>query len=211
MVWGAGGHALVVADAILSKNEDVCGFIDTVNPVHVGDRVNDLPLWGSLEEAACHSRHESIEIAIGFGHCAARSRLLKRLDELGFAIKTVVHAHAIVSSRASIGRGVYIAPNAVVEANCSIGDGVIVNTNSAICHECIIGEAVSICPGVNVGGKTRIGEASWIGIGSTLIDKVTVGRCCYIGAGSVVVKDIPCQMMAYGVPARVIHKMESEF
>jgi UDP-N-acetylbacillosamine N-acetyltransferase len=211
VIWGVGGHALVVADAIRSKGEEVYGFIDTVHVERAGEQFSGLTIWGSLEEAVRVCHHESLDIAIGFGHCAARSRLIKCVDDLGLALKTVIHANAILSATATIGRGAYIAPNAIVEAKCLIGDGAIVNAAAVVCHECIIGEAVSVCPGVKVGGKSTIGRMSWIGIGSTIIDKVCIGERTYIGAGSVVVQDMPDQSMAYGVPARVVRKMTSEF
>ena len=211
VIWGAGGHALVVADAFRSLGEDIEGFIDTVNRVQEGARLDGLPVWGSLQEAICGCSHDHIEIALGFGNCAARGRLIQHLDGLGVDLRTVIHASAVVSPSAAIGRGVYIGPYAVVEAKCVIGDGVILNASSSICHECHVGEAVSVCPAVSAGGKTTIGEMSWIGIGSTLIDKISVGARSYVGAGSVVVNDLPGGVLAYGVPARVIREMAAEF
>lgn len=211
IIWGAGGHALVVADALRSNGEAVFGFIDTVSFVRKDAQLMDLPVWGSVHEAVTSCQEDGCEIAFGFGHCAARSQGIKYLDRSGISLKTVVHARAYVSPAASLGRGIYVAPNAVVEPGCSIGDGVIVNAGSVVCHESSIGQAVSICPGVCIGGKAKVGEASWLGIGCTLIDKVCVGTGCFIGGGAVVIKGIPDRSLAYGVPARVVGQAVAEF
>jgi acetyltransferase-like isoleucine patch superfamily enzyme len=59
-----------------------------------------------------------------------------------------------------------------------------------------------------IGGKTRIGDRTWLGIGATLIDKVSVGTGCVVGAGAVVVSDLPDRVLAVGVPARIIRKLD---
>jgi UDP-N-acetylbacillosamine N-acetyltransferase len=211
LVWGSGGHALVVADALLSTGEDFFGFVDTVNVGRSEERLMDRPIFVTLEDAVRGCRGESMEIAIGFGHCAARDRLIDELDTQGVGLKTVIHKSAVVSNTALMGRGVYLGPNTVVEAKAVIGDGVIVNAASVICHESIIERAVAVCPNVVIGGKTKIGVMCWVGIGSTLIDKICIGKCSYIGAGSSVVNDLPEHVLAYGVPARVIREIISEF
>jgi virginiamycin A acetyltransferase len=48
----------------------------------------------------------------------------------------------------------------------------------------------------------RIGAGTWVGSASVIL--ADVGRNCVIGAGSVVTKPIPDNVVAAGVPARVI-------
>lgn len=213
VIWGAGSHALVVADAIISNGEEVSCFVDTVNPSAVGANLMGLPVLTSFQDVAvlCQEEKCQPEIAIGFGHCAARALLLKNVILWMMELKTVVHRSAYVSPKAKLGCGVYVGPNTVVEADCYIGDGVILNSGSVICHESIICSATSICPGVSIGGKAKVGEMTWVGIGSTIVDKICVGSRCFIGAGAVVVKDIPSQSLAYGVPARIISSVVNEF
>jgi acetyltransferase-like isoleucine patch superfamily enzyme len=50
----------------------------------------------------------------------------------------------------------------------------------------------------------RIGDDCWIGAGATILDGVTIGRGCVVGAGAVVSRDLPDNVVAAGVPARVI-------
>ena len=50
----------------------------------------------------------------------------------------------------------------------------------------------------------KIGEYTKVGMGSTIFDGVNVGNNTIIGAGSLVTKSVPDNVVAYGVPARVI-------
>ena len=55
-----------------------------------------------------------------------------------------------------------------------------------------------------VAGNVGIGEGCYIGAGATLIDKVSIGPWSTVGAGAVVIDDIPADVTAVGVPARII-------
>ena len=50
----------------------------------------------------------------------------------------------------------------------------------------------------------RVGKGCWIGAHATLTAGVTIGPGSLVGAGAVVTKDIPSNVIAAGVPARVI-------
>jgi virginiamycin A acetyltransferase len=53
-----------------------------------------------------------------------------------------------------------------------------------------------------VATRVRVGAGSWIGSGAVVL--ADVGRNCVVGAGSVVTSAIPDNVIAAGVPARVI-------
>lgn len=52
-----------------------------------------------------------------------------------------------------------------------------------------------------------IGRSVWIGAGSIIQAGVRIGDRVVIGTGSVVTKNIPCDSLAYGVPASVKRKI----
>ncbi len=52
-----------------------------------------------------------------------------------------------------------------------------------------------------------IGDDVWIGTGSIILPGVTIGSGTTIGAGSVVTKDIPSNVLAYGVPCKVVREI----
>lgn len=210
IIFGAGGHALVVADAVRACGDAVAGYVDTVSPERKGQLLDGAPIVGGLEELLAEVAGSGVGVAFGFGDCAARYALTRQLSEHNIELLTVIHPAASVSRSAEIGRGGYVGPQAVVEAQSRIGEGVIVNCGACVCHECSIGSAVTVCPGVMIGGKTRVGDRTWLGIGATLIDKVSVGAGCFIGAGAVVVSDLPDGVLAVGVPARVVRKLDGD-
>ena len=55
-----------------------------------------------------------------------------------------------------------------------------------------------------------IGDDVWIGTGSIILPGVTIGSGTTIGAGSVVTHDIPSNVLAYGVPCKVIREITEE-
>ncbi len=52
--------------------------------------------------------------------------------------------------------------------------------------------------------EVHIGRNVWIGAGVVIVPGVTIGENSVIGAGSVVTKDIPANVVAVGVPCRVM-------
>lgn len=211
IIIGAGGHARVVADAIRASGDYVFGFVDTVAPTRKGDLFEGVPIVGGLDDGLECLRREGLEIAIGFGHCGGRDRVIRELHRAGVRLHRVIHPSASVSPSAAIEEGGYVGPQAVIEAHCRIGMGTIVNCGSCVCHECDIGCAVALCPGVMVGGRTVIGDRTWVGIGSTCIDKITIGADNFIGAGAVVVSDLSAKNFVLGVPARVVRPVTDVF
>jgi len=109
-------------------------------------------------------------------------------------------------------------------SNISVGDNFYANTNCTIldCAKVTIGNNVLIGPNVGLytpnhamdaeerkAGYERslpitIGDNVWLGGSVTVVPGVTVGNNTIIGAGSVVTKDIPANVVAAGVPCKVI-------
>ena len=59
------------------------------------------------------------------------------------------------------------------------------------------------------GRNIHIGKNVWLGANVTVLPGVTIGNGSIIAAGSVVTKDIPENMVAAGVPAKVIREVNS--
>lgn len=58
--------------------------------------------------------------------------------------------------------------------------------------------------GMEVAKPITVGNNVWIGAGSTILAGVTIGSGSVIGAGSVVKKSIPENVVAVGVPCKVL-------
>lgn len=64
--------------------------------------------------------------------------------------------------------------------------------------------------GIEIAKPITIGNNVWIGAGSTVLAGVTIGDNSVIGAGSVVTKSIPANVVAVGVPCKVIREIKEE-
>lgn len=120
------------------------------------------------------------------------------------------------------GNNIYFGNNCEVNMNCTFLDD----------NKIIIGDNALIAPNVQIytafhpkNAKERFGEPKkdgffefcktqtapviignnvWIGGGAIIMPGVTIGDNVVIGAGSVVTKDIPSNVIAYGVPCKVV-------
>jgi acetyltransferase-like isoleucine patch superfamily enzyme len=90
-----------------------------------------------------------------------------------------------------------------------IGRGVLLNTKSSVDHGSIIGDFAHVSAGGTVGALCAVGEETMLAMSVTLISERRVGARSLIGAGAVVVRDIGDDVVAYGVPARVVRHMRS--
>lgn len=207
-IWGASGHAMVVADILRIRDEyEIIGFVDDINSVEPGQCFNGLPVFGKDHFQTLIERGDVTHLIIAIGNCQVRLRLAEWACNQGLSLVSAIHPRATVASDVSLGAGSVIAAGSVVNSGTTIGENVIINTCASVDHECVIDNGVHICPGAHLAGKVHVGQASWIGIGSSIVDRVRIGAGALIGAGAVVVKDIPDNTLAYGVPAKAIKRI----
>ncbi len=204
-IWGAGGHARVVADIVRQAGGyELVGFLDDVDPRRKGAPFCGSTVIGDRENFAA-LRAAGVEyIFLAVGSCADRLRMARVALDAGFHLAKLVHPRAVVAADCKIGPGSMIAANAVLNPGTVCGECVIVNTSSSIDHDCHLGDGAHVGPGACLGGGVSVGAAAWIGIGAVVSDHLSIGEQAVIGAGAVVVRDVPAGVVAYGVPARII-------
>ena len=209
VIWGAGGHGRVVADAVACAGRfEVVGWLDDVHPKRAGEIYEGAPIMGG-PECLPGRVSEGIEwLVVAVGQCAARSRLAAIAAEHGLKLATVIHPSATVARSAFVGAGSFVAAGAVVAPGVRLGSNVIINHGATVDHDGVVAAAAHVCPGAHLAGNVRIGERAWIGIGASIIEGVSVGADTVVGAGSVVVRDLPARVVAFGNPARVVRSVE---
>jgi sugar O-acyltransferase (sialic acid O-acetyltransferase NeuD family) len=204
VIYGAGGHASVVAGIARLKKFEILGFLDDVNTSRKGTEFNGCRVLGGSEQLPILKAQNISNVALAIGECAARMIICQLLLKSGFNLLTLVHPQAIVAPEVMLGPGTIMVAGSIVNPGCRVGSGVILNTASSIDHDCVVEDGVHIGPGARLGGEVFVGKCAWIGIGAVIRDKIRIGAGTIIGSGAVVVKDIPDGVVAYGVPARVI-------
>ena len=209
VIWGASGHALVVADILrLQSDYELIGYLDDLDPKRHGTEFNGLPVLGGSEKLDELKAMGVSHLIVGFGNCAARLKTSALIGKKGFSLATAIHPKAIVADDVVVSCGTVIAAGAVINPRAKIGENVIINTGATVDHECFIEEGVHLCPGAHLAGNVSIGRASWIGIGAIVSDHLRIGAEAVIGAGAVVMHDIPDNVVAYGVPAKVVKRVD---
>ena len=86
-------------------------------------------------------------------------------------------------------------------------NGVVIEDYVQIGSHCSIYSASTID---NKSGKVTLKKNCRIGTHSTIMPGVTVGKNSTIGAYSFVTKDIPDNVIAFGVPAMVVRKLKKK-
>ena len=202
---GAGGHGRDVADAALAAGRIVVGFLDDDPELH-GTSIFGSPVLGGLERL---SSHPSIGVVISLSAPASKRRIDDRVRAAGARLaEPIVHPAATVSRFAVLDDGVVVLAGAVIQAGARIGRSAYVHTASSISHDVRIEAYASLHPGVQIGGGASIGEGCFVGIGAVVLPGVRIGSGTTIGAGAVVLRDLPGEVTAVGVPARVVERAE---
>jgi sugar O-acyltransferase (sialic acid O-acetyltransferase NeuD family) len=202
LIWGAGGHGKVAADIAMAMDcyrqivflDDDCAL--------QGSMVMGLPVIGGSGELVAIEALDEAFIAIGNNH--QRAEASRRAKALGLRLAILEHRSALVSRFACVGEGTVIMPRVVVNAGTRIGANCILNTGAIVEHDCVIEDYAHLSPAVTIGGNVCVGEGAHLGIGAIVLPGVQIGCRTVVGAGGVVRCDLPMDVVAVGVPARII-------
>ncbi len=118
----------------------------------------------------------------------------------------IVHPKTDIAETLSLKNGIFCSAGVVISPFTSIGNLVTINRNVSIGHHTNISDFCTLNPGSNIAGFCNIGKDVTIGMGANIIEGVKIGHNTIIGAGSLVTRDLPENVVAYGVPARIIRE-----
>ena len=136
-----------------------------------------------------------------------RKRLLKRImADIGQNVWIEPPFHSNFGGKHThIGNNVYANFNLTLvdDTHIYIGDNTMIGPNVAL-----VTAGHPVLPELRMhqlqyNFPVRIGKNCWLGANVTVLPGVTIGDNTVIGAGSVVTRDIPSNVVAFGVPCKV--------
>ena len=193
-IYGAGGHGKVVWDAMQKSNLKCEGFIDD----------QDLKKWIDLPVFSSSSLNDmrDVELHIAIGNCKTREEIAKKFQSLNFF--SIYHPDAIISSRAKIEVGTFLAAGSIIGPDVKVGKHSIINHHAVIDHDCSVGDFCHVAPHASLGGGVKVGQGVLIGAGAIVLPGLTIADYAIVGAGSIVTNDVASGATVLGNPARAI-------
>lgn len=203
IILGAGGHAKVLIDALLSASAVIAGIV-APDLTLAGTNILGVPVLGG-DDVVNEYPPSEIQLVNGLGSVGLpvnRQQLFEKFKGMGYKFATVIHPSAVIASGVILGEGAQVMAGVVIQPGSHIGINSIINTRASVDHDCTIGDHVHIAPGVTMSGGVTVGTCSHIGTGATVIQGLSIGNGCLVAAGAVVTKYIADGTMVRGVPAR---------
>jgi len=200
IILGTCGHAKVVKELAEDCGYEVLGFAGANKPV--GSPILDKKVLCTTENLAS-MLSETNMVAVAISENTVREKRAEFVKSLGFETPSLIHPTCCFSKSAEVGKGTVIMAGTVVNADAYIGDFNIINTGATVDHECRIGDFCHISPGANLGGEVTIRDYTWVGVGAAVRECINIGMNVMIGGSAFVACDIPDNVTAIGVPAKI--------
>lgn len=173
---------------------------------------------------ACYNPTLEAEI----NRCKSKCHRYNQLDPTDRAAQLALLSEIL----GKMGKDTVIMPSFWCDYGCNItvGDNFYSNHNLVITDGTAVtfGDNVFIAPnccfttaehaidpeqrraGMEIAKPITVGNNVWIGAGVTVLAGVTIGDNSVIGAGSVVTRSVPADVIALGVPCRVVRSITEE-
>ncbi len=208
LLFGGGLHLNYCIDIILKEGKyNIVGIVDSIN--EIGSELFGFTVVGrqeQLKDLVAKYKVDAGIITIGdnWSRKIVYDSILAQMPNFKFV--NAIHPSAIIGMHVKLGVGVVVMAGCILNPSSTIGDFCFFATGAQFEHDCIIGDFASISAGSITGGKVIIGKYSAITLSVTVMDRITIGENTVVGAGSLVAKDLPDNVLAYGIPAKIIRQ-----
>lgn len=205
LVLGVGGNSLGIIDAVEARQGGdawrIAGFLDDL-PENRGRTVYGYPVLGVIEDAPKFARHLLVNGISSLASFRARESIVARTGAPAERFATVVHPSAVISARATVGRGCVVLANSVICPEAVLEDHVLILQGSTVNHHARVGSHATLSAGVTLLGHVGIGKSAFVGGGASVAPYVKIGAGALVGMGSVVIRDVARGSVVAGNPAR---------
>ncbi|MCF8296636.1 MAG: hypothetical protein K9J13_03745 [Saprospiraceae bacterium] len=212
IIWGSKTHARYTIDTIEKEDKYI---IDCLYDPTIEDdiEVYGYPVFGKKNKFLEIVRNREIFGGIiAIGDNWIRKMMHNEIVRLvpDFKFVSIIHPSAQIGRNTVIGDGSLIMVGVIVNNDAQIGKCCFLATKASLEHDSIMRDFSSISAGVITGGYTDIGELSALTLGVITFDRIKIGNHSVIGAASLVTRDIPDNVLAYGIPAKIIRNRKSD-
>ena len=153
LIYGAGGHALVLAEAL----HECLGF-KTIGLFDDSQKTG-LPNYVEFLGAYDSKLFPNTSILIGIGNNTIRAEIAQKISHPFFSF---IHPSASVASSVWIAEGSVVLQHAVIQSNTSIQVHCIVNASAVIDHDCTIGPFSHIEAMAYIGSNSQLQDFSLV-------------------------------------------------
>jgi sugar O-acyltransferase (sialic acid O-acetyltransferase NeuD family) len=204
VIFGSGGHASVIID-LLEKMKTLKIEAVIVSP---GDHAANFCGYPTIPEPDFLSAPIANVGIVGVGDNFLREKIASQVNQTipGFQWATLVHPSATIGKNVQLGSGAVVMAGAILQINSILGKHCLVNTGAILDHDTSLGDYSSVAPGAVLGGRASLGRSSAVGLGAHVHHSVSIGEHSIVGGASLVNQNIPANVVAFGVPCKVIRE-----
>ncbi len=201
---GAGGHASVLTDILLSQGHVIQAII---SPDNIDQRSIFKGIQHLSRDCDIVQFHPSdvllvngLGILPGSNH---RQKIQSYFVDMGYEFTNVISSQAVVSKFSDIGKGCQILPGAIIQTGASIGADSIINSSAVVEHDCQLGNFNHIAPKAVLCGGVTTDSGVFVGANATILPNLHLAQGAIVGAGAVVKKSLESNQTAHSALAYI--------
>ena len=208
LIYGCGDMGIQTYNILKHDNSiQIIGFLDDDSNKKEKIFIDDYPVLGTFEEIKrIKSKYNISHGIVTVGDNKIRSKKTSQMKNEGLTIITAIHPNAFIDNVEKIGEGTIVEMGAFIHPETIIGKGCFVCCGAVVAHNSKVGNYVLLAGGVIFGSRVKIGNYSLIGVGASISPYITIGENVLVGTGASVIKDLPNNVIAAGVPAKILRE-----
>jgi acetyltransferase EpsM len=211
VIIGGRGNGTVIASTIedcMNAGQEIecAGFLNDEEKY-----INNYPVLGPINAISWQQLPDEFRFIYAMSNvkqASERYDLLSKLEIPEHKFANVIHPSAVVSTKATIGRGIVLMPFTLVGPDVVLGNHSQMFAQSFVGHDTVVEEMVFIANNASVGGRVLIKKGAHIGSNSSIIERIEIGRFAIVGIGSVVLRNVEDYQVVVGNPARTIRTIK---
>lgn len=165
---------------------------------------------GTPRDVAQNHEGQVLRYICGIGDNRIREKEVGLVESFGWRPIALIHPSCQVAQNAIIGPGTYLAAGSVINPDVRIGSHVLINVHVSVGHNSIMGDFSQACPGARITGRCEVGRSAFLGTNASLLPGVALGEGAVLGANSVAISNVPPNVTAFGIPAKIVLRIPKE-